>query len=96
MDNTAGPDIHTVWNALENRWETYRLVKWEPGDKPRPWDMGHTRGNEYRHLHDEYMRGEIDGKQFLERYEKPELYEASTPERNSAHLDEDPTPRRPH
>lgn len=99
LENTAGPEIHTVWNALENRWETYRLVKWEPGDKPRPWDMGHTTGDEYRKLHDAYMRGPGNGgiteKQFLEEYTDADLYEASTPERNSSHIDEDKTPLPP-
>ncbi|WP_420895067.1 GH-E family nuclease [Tsukamurella tyrosinosolvens] len=91
--------MHTVWNALENRWETYRLVKWEPGDKPRPWDMGHTAKNEYRKLHDDYLRGPENGgiteKQFLERDQNTDFYEASTPERNSSHIDEDMTPLPP-
>ncbi|TWS20884.1 type IV secretion protein Rhs [Tsukamurella asaccharolytica] len=61
--------------------------------------MGHTTGDEYRKLHDAYMRGPENGgiteKQFLEEYTDTDLYEASTPERNSSHIDEDRTPLPP-
>ena len=67
----------------------WRKVEWEPGQPgPRPWDMGHVRGQEYAALHEAYMNGDIKLPKFLEEYRNPDNYQVEDPIRNRSRKDE--------
>ncbi|WP_254439924.1 HNH/ENDO VII family nuclease [Mycobacteroides abscessus] len=69
----------------------HRLIEWQPGD-PRKglWDMGHTEGNEYYKLRDQYHDGSIPFRDFIDEYRDPENYRVQDPYRNRSHIDEAP------
>ncbi|BDD84704.1 hypothetical protein TPB0596_44670 [Tsukamurella pulmonis] len=93
-----GKDIRETLNTDTGKTEVYQLETWKPGDKQN-WDMGHVRGEEYRRIHDLYMRGPENGgiseKEFLKRFTDLDNYNASNAPRNRSHVDEDKTPLPP-
>ena len=47
--------------------------------------MGHTRGNEYRTLHENYMADKITKKEFLAEYRNPNNYHPEDVHSNRSH-----------
>ncbi|WP_176572862.1 GH-E family nuclease, partial [Gulosibacter bifidus] len=84
------PDDFSHTNVYEAGGDRWRIVEWDPNNptSPRDWDMGHTTGNEYRTLKQEYLSGQYSTKEFLKQYLDPNKYEVSDPYRNSSHTDE--------
>ncbi|MCT1438911.1 HNH/ENDO VII family nuclease, partial [Brachybacterium paraconglomeratum] len=83
-DHAVGGDVFTASNG-----EKWRLIEWTPGEsRAGKWDMGHSETAKYSTLHDEYMRGEMTTKEFVEEYRKAKYYQAEDPSRNRSHDDE--------
>lgn len=92
---TNGNDIRETLNTDTGETEIYKLETWKPGDKQN-WDMGHVKGEEYRRIHDDYMRGKYDtDEDFVKDFRNLDLYEAANASRNRSHVDEDVTPLPP-
>jgi len=86
MPDSAGADIH-----LGPGGEPYRLIEWNPeSGKSRDgiWDMGHVRDENYSHLRNQYLKGDIDLGTFLTQYHDPGNYDVQDPARNRSHIDE--------
>ena len=67
----------------------WRKIEWEPGSPgPRPWAMGHIKGQEYDTLRNKYLNKELTTEQFLAIYRDPGQYEVQDISRNAAHMDE--------
>ncbi|MFW0791380.1 GH-E family nuclease [Gordonia sp. CPCC 205333] len=87
-DAATAQNVRSITDSFGQQ-EWYRLVTWKPG-MPRNWDMGHLANQEYRVIHDEYMRGMRTPKEFLDWYRDPENYRVEDPARNRSHIDEAP------
>ncbi|RLJ30672.1 RHS repeat-associated protein [Chryseobacterium sp. 7] len=60
-------------------------LTWDKAIKPRPWDMGHKTGHEYRKLHKDYMDNKITKEKFLEQYRNAKNYQPESKSANRSH-----------
>ena len=60
------------------------------GEIPRngQWDMGHIQGKEYNKLYEEFVRGKIPEKEFIEKYQTTAFYEPQTIHYNRSRIGE--------
>ena len=60
------------------------------GEIPRngQWDMGHIQGKEYDKLYEEFVRGKIPEKEFIEKYQTAAFYEPQTIHYNRSRIGE--------
>ncbi|SMO77407.1 HNH/ENDO VII superfamily nuclease with conserved GHE residues [Chryseobacterium rhizoplanae] len=64
---------------------TKEELTWDKAIKPRPWDMGHLPGHEYRTLHEKYMSGKITKEEFLREYKNAKNYQPESKSANRSH-----------
>ncbi|WP_228720178.1 HNH/ENDO VII family nuclease [Chryseobacterium panacisoli] len=84
----AKGQVDEVWEAAKQKNgkvydpNTGEELTWDKAIKPRPWDMGHLPGHEYRTLHEKYMSGKITKEEFLREYKNPKNYQSKSANRS--------------
>lgn len=85
--------VEKVWeNAKDENGNVFdpntgEKLSWDPTkSRAGQWDMGHLPGQKYSELHQRYMNGEIDLKQFLQEYRDPANYSPESLSGNRGHL----------
>ena len=65
------------------------IIKWEKGTTRKGvWDMGHTPGNEWHKLRQEYIDGKKTWEQVLDEYNDPKKYQVEEPSSNRSGANE--------
>lgn len=82
--------VDEVWESAKKDGKVHdpntgEELTWDKAIKPRPWDMGHLPGHEYRTLHEKYMSGKITKEEFLKEYKNPKNYQPESKSANRSH-----------